>query len=207
MTDIDDQEKLLLQVKDTSEIMIDLAYSSLIFHDKELAVEVLQLNEYVKDLNSQLEQIVVERVSLNKDFDRAITYIRLSRAMEDIGDSAEKIADVVLRDINVHPVLAESILESGTSIAREVIRPKSVLAGKRLRETSLATATGWFVIVVKRGPKWIIGPDGETVLEPRDIIFARGPLESRGHLCRLCRGKTKQIQFVPDPSSDPDITC
>ena len=207
MTEIDDQEKLLLQVKDTSEIMIDLAYSSLIFHDRELADEVLQLNEYVKDLNSQLEQIVVERVSQNKDFDRAITYIRLSRAMEDIGDSAEKIADVVLRDIKVHPVLAESILESGTSIAREVIHKKSVLAGKHLRETSLATDTGWFAIVVKRGSKWIIGPDGETVLEPGDIIFARGPLESRGHLCRLCRGKTKQIQFVPDPSSDPDITC
>lgn len=207
MNEIDDQEKLLLQVKDTSEIMIDMAYSSLIFHDRELANEVLQLNEYVKDLNSQLEQIVVERVSQNKDFDRAITYIRLSRAMEDIGDSAEKIADVVLRDIKVHPVLAESILESGTSIAREIIHKKSVLAGKRLRETSLATDTGWFAIVVKRGPKWIIGPDGETVLKQGDIMFARGPLESRGHLCRLCHGKTKQVQFVPDPSSDPDITC
>ncbi len=207
MAEMDDQEKLLLQVKDTSEIMIDLAYSSLIFHDKELANEVLQLNDYVKDLNGRLEEIVVEQVSLDKDFDRAITYIRLSRAMEDIGDSAEKIADVVLRDITVHPVLAESILESGTSIAREVISPKSVLAGKPLRETSLATDTGWFVIVVKRGPKRIIGPDGETILEPGDIIFSRGPIESRGHLCRLCHGKTKQIQFVPDPSGDPDITC
>jgi uncharacterized protein with PhoU and TrkA domain len=204
---MDDLEKLLLQVKDTSEIMIDLAYSSLIFHDRELADEVLLLNDHVKDLNSRLEEKVVERVTQDKDLDRAITYIRLSRAMEDIGDSAEKIADVVLRDIKVHPVLAESILESGTSIAREVISPESVLSGKHLRETSLATDTGWFVIVVKRGPKWIIGPDGETVLEAGDIIFARGPLESRGHLCRLCRGKTQQVQFVPDPKGDPDITC
>ncbi len=39
MAEMDDQEELLLQVKDTSEIMIDLAYSSLIFHDKELAEE------------------------------------------------------------------------------------------------------------------------------------------------------------------------
>ena len=189
MDEMDDQEELLLRVKDTSEIMIDLAYSSLIFHDRELAEEVLLLNEHVKDLNGRLEEIVIERVSRDRDMDRAITYIRLSRAMEDIGDSAEKIADVVLRDIRVHPVLAESILESGTSIA------------------SLATDTGWFLLVVKRKERWIIGPDGDTVLEPGDIIFARGPLESRGHLCRLCRGKTRQVQFVPDPDGGPDISC
>jgi len=204
---MDETEKLLLQVKDTSEIMLDLAYSSLIFSDREIADEVLLLADYVKELNSQLEEVVIERVSRDKDLNRAITYIRLSRAMEDIADSAEKIADVVLRDIKVHPVLAESILESGTSIAREVIMPGSVLAGTRLRETSLATDTGWFVIVVKRGEKWIIGPDGEAVLEPGDTIFARGPLESRGHLCRLCRGKTQQVQFVPDPTGEPDLRC
>jgi uncharacterized protein with PhoU and TrkA domain len=204
---LDEVEILLLQVKDTSELMIDLAYSSLIFNERELADEVLQLADHVKDLNGSLEERVVERVSRDQDFDRAITYIRLSRAMEDIADAAEKIADVVLRDITVHPVLAESILESGTSIAREVIHKRSVLAASPLRDTSLATGTGWFVLVIKRGSRWIIGPDGETVLEAGDIIFARGPLESRGHLCRLCRGKTRKVQFVPDPDGDPDITC
>jgi uncharacterized protein with PhoU and TrkA domain len=204
---LDEAEELLLQVKDTGEILIDLAYSSLIFMDHELADEVLLLTEYVKDLNGRLEKTVIERVSQDKDFDRAVTLIRLSRAMEDIADSAENIADVVLRDITVHPVLAESILESETSIAREVIMAKSVLAGHKLKDTSLATDTGWFVIVLKREGKWVIGPDGETVLEPGDIIFARGPIESRGHLCRLCRGKTKQVQFVPDPNGGPDISC
>ncbi len=204
---MDEVETLLLQVKDTSEIMIDMAYSSLIFNERELADEVLQLANHVKDLNGSLEERVVERVSRDQDFDRAITYIRLSRAMEDIADAAEKIADVVLRDITVHPVLAESILESGTSIAREVIHKRSVLTASPLRDTSLATDTGWFVLVIKRGSRWIIGPDGETVLEAGDIIFARGPLESRGHLCRLCRGKTRKVQFVPDPDGDPDITC
>ncbi len=204
---MDEADELFLQVKDTSEILIDLAYSSLIFMDKELALEVLLLTNHVKELNSRLEELVIGRVGRDHDLDRAITLIRLSRAAEDIADSAEKIADVVLRDITVHPVLAESILESDTSIAREVINKKSVLVGKPLRETSLATDTGWFIIVVKRGDKWIIGPDGETALQAGDIILARGPLESRGHLCRVSRGKTSQVQFVPDPSGDPDISC
>ena len=204
---MDETEALLLQVKDTSEILVDLAYSSLIFMDRELADEVLLLTDYVKDLNSRLEQEVIERVSEDRNFDKAVTLIRLSRAMEDIADSAENIADVVLRDITVHPVLAESILESETSIAREVIQPRSVLVGRRLADLSLATDTGWFVIVIKREGKWIIGPDGESVLEAGDTILARGPIESRGHLCRLCRGKTKKVQFVPDPDKGPDITC
>ncbi len=204
---MDEAEDLLLKVKDTSEIMIDLAYSSLIFMDRELAEEVLLLADYVVDLNGNLEETIIQRASEDHEFDKALTFIRLSRAMEDIAESAEKIADVVLRDIRVHPVLAESILESGTSIAREVVTKRSVLAGTKLRETSLATDTGWFIVVIKRGGKWIIGPDGESVLEPGDIIFARGPIESRGHLCRLCRGKTKQVQFVPDPDKGPDISC
>ncbi len=204
---MDEADELFLKVKDTSEILIDLAYSSLIFMDRELAEEVLLLTNHVKDLNSRLEEMVIGRVSHDRDLDRAVTLIRLSRAAEDIADSAEKIADVVLRDINVHPVLAESILESDTSIAKEGIQANSVLVGKPLKETSLATATGWFIIVVKRGNKWIIGPDGETALKAGDIIFARGPLESRGHLCRLSRGKTSRVQFVPDPSGDPDISC
>jgi len=204
---LDEADELFLKVKDTSEILIDLAYSSLIFMDRELAEEGLLPTNHVKDLNGRLEELVIGRVTHDRDLDRAITLIRLSRAAEDIADSAEKIADVVIRDINVHPVLAESILESDTSIAREVIMTKSVLVGKPLKETSLATATGWFIIVLKRGDKWIIGPDGETVLKVGDIIFARGPLESRGHLCKVSRGKTSQVQFVPDPSGDPDISC
>ena len=125
---MDEAEEMLLKVKDTSELMIDLAYSSLIFHDKEIADEVLLLADHVKDLNDDLEELLVQRVSQDRDFDRAITFIRLSRAMEDIADAAEGIADIVLRDIRVHPVLAESILESETSIAREGISRKSVLA-------------------------------------------------------------------------------
>ena len=204
---MDEADELILQVKDTSEIMIDLAYTSLIFHDKEMADEVLLLTDYVKDLNGRLEEMVIQRSSEDRSFDRALTLIRLSQAMEKIADAAESIADVVLRDIRVHPVLAESILESETSIAREVVTKKSVLAGRRLRDSSLATDTGWFIIVIKRGDRWIIGPDGDSLLEEGDIIYARGPLESRGHLCRLCRGKTKKVQFIPNPDRGPDITC
>lgn len=204
---MDEADRLLLKVKDTSEIMIDLAYSSLIFNDHEIAGEVSLLADYVGDLHERLQEVVLERASQDKNYDRAITFIRLARAMEDIADSAENIAEVVQRNIEVHPVLAESILESETAIAREAVKRNSVLAGTTLRELSLASDTGWFIIVIKRGRKWVIGPDGDTILKAGDTIFARGPIESRGHLCRLCRGKTKQVQFVPDPSGEPDLTC
>jgi uncharacterized protein with PhoU and TrkA domain len=198
---------LLLEVKDTSEIMIDLAYSSLIFNDKEIADEVSLLRDYVDDLVDGLQSIVLERASHDKNFDRAITFINLARSMENIADAADAIADVVERQLAVHPVLAQSILESDTAIAKEQVGPRSVLAGRMLKDLRLATDTGWFVIVLKRGDRWIIGPDGQTVVEPGDVLFARGPLESRGHLCRLAKGKTKKIQFLPKPRGPPDVTC
>ena len=42
--------ELLTEMKDTSELMIDLAYSAALFHSKELAEEVLELESYIDTL-------------------------------------------------------------------------------------------------------------------------------------------------------------
>ena len=51
---------LLVEMKDLSELMIDLAYSAALFHSKELAEEVLELEKrvdtltYILDMNAML---------------------------------------------------------------------------------------------------------------------------------------------------------
>ncbi|MEM3055426.1 MAG: PhoU domain-containing protein, partial [Candidatus Bathyarchaeia archaeon] len=49
----------LAELKDTSELMIDLAYSSLLLNSKELAEEVQKLEEYVDKLHTDFELLVL----------------------------------------------------------------------------------------------------------------------------------------------------
>ena len=42
---MDELDLMLLELKDTSELMIDLAYSSLLYNNREIAEEVFQMEE------------------------------------------------------------------------------------------------------------------------------------------------------------------
>jgi uncharacterized protein with PhoU and TrkA domain len=50
----------LVELKDTSELMIDLAYSSLLLKNRELAEEVQRLEEHVDKLHTDFELLVLQ---------------------------------------------------------------------------------------------------------------------------------------------------
>ncbi|MBQ4369302.1 MAG: potassium channel protein, partial [Candidatus Methanomethylophilus sp.] len=84
-------------------------------------------------------------------------------------------ADVVVRGLAEHPVLALSIRDSDTTMCLAKVGTESILAGKTLGEHSLATNTGMFVLAVRREDDYIFGPGWDTRLEAGDILIARGP--------------------------------
>ncbi len=45
---------IFVEMKNTAELMVDLAYSSLLFNEEEMAEEVLELEEYLDLLNYHL---------------------------------------------------------------------------------------------------------------------------------------------------------
>jgi uncharacterized protein with PhoU and TrkA domain len=104
-----------------------------------------------------------------------------------------EIADVVLRDIEPHPILRMSVMESDTIITRVVVDKKSVLINKTLGETKLSSRTGMWVIAVRRGKKWFFGPDENTVLRKDDIIIVRGPKEAEEDLIKIASGRKRKI--------------
>ena len=46
--------KLFLEMKDTSELMVDLAYSSLLYNNKDIAAEVEHLGVQVDEMSGRL---------------------------------------------------------------------------------------------------------------------------------------------------------
>jgi uncharacterized protein with PhoU and TrkA domain len=188
MNDLEMIENKILKMKDTSELMMDLAYSALLYNNKQIAKEVYNLEDIVDDLYQDIQNSAVSKTA-KRNPNVALTLIRLATSIEMIGDSARGIADVVLRDIEPHPIVKMSIRESDVVISKTQVKAGSSLANCTLGKLRLASETGMWVIAIRRGKEWIFGPDENTNIRVGDILITRGPLESEKSLLKLARGK------------------
>ena len=187
-------EDIVLEIKDKSELMVDLAYSSLLYDNRTIAEEVYDLENLIDNLYQNLQKGSLNDVQKGKlNVDDALTLMKLAQAGEHIADAAQEIADVELRDIELHPILKMSIRESDVVFTRVQVVPKSILCGKTLGQLRLASETGMMVIAMRHGDKWLYGPNKNTKIDPDDVLFAKGPEDGEKHLINLATGKTNKI--------------
>jgi uncharacterized protein with PhoU and TrkA domain len=187
-------EDIVLEIKDKSELMVDLAYSSLLYDNKTIAKEVYDLENLIDMLYQNLQKDSLKNVQKGKlTIDDALTLMGLARAGEQMADAAQEIADVELRDVELHPILKMSIRESDVVFARVQVEPQSIFCGKTLGELKLGSETGMLVIAMRHKDRWLYGPNKNTRVDPGDILFAKGPEDGEKHLINLATGKTKKI--------------
>jgi len=187
-------ESMLLELKDTSEFMVDLAYSSLLYNNSEIAEEVVFLETKMDELSSKIQGHIV---SIGKEQPEEIAklfvILRLQMAVEDIANAAASIADVVLRGLGDHPVIQMSIQESEVTIEKATIASNSILKDRTLGNIRLGSHSGMYLIAIKRGNQYIYGPDKNEVLRVGDVIIARGPEEGADFFRGLADGSEREI--------------
>lgn len=179
----------LVELKDTSELMMDLAYSSVLLNSRELAEEVQELEERVDSLHTEFELLVLSsgfKPEESKDF---LGLIRLGVVVERIADAAAEISEVVLRGLKPHPVLKLVIEEAEETVTRVQVARKSSLVGKRLRDVQLPEKTGMWVLVIRRGQKWL-RPQPNSTIKAGDLLIASGYTEGEEDLREIASGKT-----------------
>ena len=187
-------EDIVLEIKDKSELMVDLAYSSLLYDNKIIAKEVYDLEDLIDNLFHKIQKEALEGIKNGKiSVDSALTLIRLAQAGEEISDAAQEIADVELRDVELHPILKLSIRESDEVFTRIQVSQNSILCGKTLGKLKLGSETGMMIIAMRHKNRWLYGPDKNTRIDPDDIIFAKGPEDGEKHLIELAKGLSKDI--------------
>ena len=187
-------EEIVLEIKDKSELMVDLAYSSILYDNKTIAKEVYNLEDLIDELYQNIQKMVLEKVQ-NKEMniDDALSILRLAEFGERISDAAQEISDVELRDVELHPILKMSIRESDVVFTRVEVNPSSILSGKTLGELKLGSETGMYIRAMRHEKKWVYGPDKNTRIDSGDILFAKGPEDGEKHLIELAIGETYKI--------------
>ena len=183
----------LVFLKDTSELMIDLAYSSLLLNSRSLAEEVEALENHMDDLHTDFELLVLSsgfKPEESKDF---LGLIRLGVVTEQIADAAMKIADVVLRGLDPHPILKLVIEEAEETVTRVTVSETSPLVGKKIREAQIQEETGMWVLVIRRGTWWL-RPRSDTVIKAGDILIAAGYAEGEADFEALVSGVKESVK-------------
>jgi uncharacterized protein with PhoU and TrkA domain len=178
----------LVTLKDTSELMIDLAYSSLLLNSQALAEEVEALENHMDDLHTDFELLVLSsgfKPEESKDF---LGLIRLGVVTEQIADAAMEIADVVLKGLEPHPILRLVIEEAEETVTRVTVSETSPLVGKKIREAQIQEDTGMWVLVIRRG-NWWLRPRPDTVIKAGDVLIASGYAEGEADFETLATGK------------------
>ena len=187
-------EDVVLEIKDKSELMVDLAYSSLIYDNKIIAKEVYDLETLIDSLFQKIQKDSLEGVKKGKlSVNSALTLMRLAQAGEEIADAAQEIADVELRDVELHPILKLSVRESDEILSKIQVKKDSILCGKTLGKLKLGSETGMMIIAMRHKNRWLYGPDKNTRIDEDDILFAKGPEDGEKHLIELAHGLTNEI--------------
>src|SRR4026209_1326802 len=92
---------LLAEIKDTSELMVDLDYAAVFFADADLAKEVVRLEERMFDDLRQLRKITILAARSPEDAEHMARVLEIASAVEKIADAAEDIAHVVHSNLGV----------------------------------------------------------------------------------------------------------
>jgi uncharacterized protein with PhoU and TrkA domain len=181
----------LVIMKDTSELMIDLAYSSLFLNSRSLAEEVEALENYMDDLHTDFERLVLSSGFTPEESKDFLGLIRLGVVTEKIADAAMEIADVVLRGLEPHPILKLVIEEAEETVTKVTVSETSMLVGKKIREAQIQEETGMWVLVIRRG-NWWLRPRPDTVICAGDILIAAGYAEGESDFESLASGVKEQ---------------
>jgi uncharacterized protein with PhoU and TrkA domain len=180
LSDKETLEKLtnqLVELKNSSELAMDLAYSSLLFNSPFIAEEVQLLYKRVCDLNLEFENILLSCQLRLEESSSLVGLIRMGMASERITRAASIIAQVVLRGIEPHPVLRMMIRSADETVERFTVSENSSLIGKTLKNAQLPEEIGWWLLVIKRDDKWV-RPKASTILQVNDILIASGYADS-----------------------------
>jgi uncharacterized protein with PhoU and TrkA domain len=184
----------LAEIKDLSELMIDLAYSAALFDSKELAEEVLELEERVDTLAYLINMNVMIAVRDAQDAELLVAASIVASAADKISDAAADIATIVIKNIGIHPIVRQAFEKVEEHLIRVKINSASILVSALLDELELAARIGVDIIAIRRNKEWIINPKETEKLEDGDVLIARGAPHGIDELKELAEGTIRKLE-------------
>jgi uncharacterized protein with PhoU and TrkA domain len=166
--------ELLTEMKDISEVIVDLAYASLMFDSKEIGEEVKHLESNMDTMNYEIRIKAMLASRTPEDAVQLSGLLQVASAAEVISNAAGDIVDLLDTDIEKRPFLSFMLRDAEEKIRMLILSEDSDMVNRSLENLCVESVTGMRIIAIKRGKRWIYDPDADIKLKGGDMLIVRG---------------------------------
>ena len=192
--------ELLTEMKDTSEVIIDLAYASLMCNSSTMAEKVRGLEDDMDDLKFATRYKVLLSSRTREDARQLSGILEVASAADRISDAASDIVSLLRFPPEKRPFITEMLSEADEKIRMIKISSDSSMVGNTIGRLQIEASTGCKIIAIKNRRGWTYDPEDEMKLRANDVIIVRGTDDGADLLVEYAAGR-KEWEFeeiVPD---------
>ncbi|MGB3683686.1 MAG: TrkA C-terminal domain-containing protein [Rubrobacteraceae bacterium] len=191
---------MLAEAKNTSELMVDLAYAAIFYNSEDISEEVFRLEEILNGLVFDMRTMAILAARSPADAEQMAGILQVVQDIEKIGNAANDIAKIVVKKLGIPPELLHDIPEAEEIPSRVRVCAESALDGRGVGDMDLPVETGMRPIAVRSGDDWNFDPDPEDVLREGDVLFLQGPPEGVAEIRELAGAEP-----LPAPETENEI--
>src|SRR5687768_111365 len=194
-------KEMLVEAKNTSELMVDLSYAAIFYNSEDLSEEVSHLEERLNDLVFDMRTLAILAARSPSDAEQMAGILQVVQDIEKIGNAAVDIAKIVVKRLGIPPELLEDIPEAEEIPSRVRVHADSALDGRSLGDVDLPVETGMRPIAIRSEDDWDFDPEPDDVLRAGDVLFLQGPPEGVAEVRELAGARP--LGDAPEPEPPP----
>jgi len=168
--------EILREMKQSIDLMIDLAYSAIKFGSKEIADEASKIEKRIHELTFLLNlQIIQTQAGGVKEAKKLEPIVVMGYSVDKISDALADIAKVVYINSDICDFTQLFWDDVPEPIVKVTVKSKCEFIGKSRREVHFRSKHGVDLIAIKRDDKWLFNKD--EIIQENDILIIKGELE------------------------------
>ncbi|WP_123623536.1 potassium channel family protein [Halorubrum sp. CSM-61] len=193
---------LLVEMKDTAELLIDLSYSAVLHGSPTIAHEVVELEHRMDVLQMRARMSLMLAARSPDEAETLAPVLGVVGAADKISDAAGDIAKIVTEEIGLPDAMRGALTEGVETLVRATVSSDSAYAGRTLKDVDLESKTGVRVIAIRRDDDWILNPGPKTRIEAGDVTLLRGPETGVVDVHPTLTGDPFEPSDPPEPAID-----
>ena len=186
-------KELLTEMKDISELIIDLAYSSVLFNNDEIAEEVKYLEVRMDKLNYDIRMMAMMAARTKEDAEQLAGILQVAEAAESISNAAGDIVSLLSKE-KTGPILPKILKQADEQLFRIKVSKESKACNQKIGDLKVETETGMRLIAIRRDECWIYNPQSDTSIQAADWLITRGTDEGYKELSKFLHGELEVLE-------------
>lgn len=170
-------KEMLIEAKNTSELMVDLAYAAIFYNSEDFSEEVFRLEELLNGLVFDMRTLATLAARSPADSEQMAGILQVVEDIEKIGNAAYDISKIVVKQLGIPPELLEDLPDAEEVTSRVRVNAESRMDGRSVGDLDLPIESGMRPIAVRSDAEWNFDPEPGDVLRAGDVLFLQGPSE------------------------------